>query len=195
MVFCGNNIYSPVLKANGGHYWFGTHSECFKKGYAAGYRQTVNDVPRFMDKWLGKYRAHIVQKLWHSDDPVPPGYQLATLAQTMGRGFAFGSIGLAKKLAKEARAKTKSQKQGPTLPLKTVTQKPSQLPSSPRPSHLGSAATFQGCCAQRCSGSLSGRHPYRKQQTERCDERNALNSRRYLASGTHLATRSQHFCA
>ena len=115
MVFCGNNMYSHKLKANGGHDRFGTHSDCFKKGYAAGYHQKVIDVPGFVEKWLGKYRAHIVQKLWYSDDPVPPGYQPATLNQTMGRGFAFGSKALAKKLAQEPEATTKK----PTLPLKT----------------------------------------------------------------------------
>ena len=120
MVFCGNNMYSHMLKENGGHDQFGTHSECFKKGYAAGYNQKVNDVPRFMDKWLGKYRAHIVQKLWHSDDQAPPGYQIATLSQTMGRGFAFGSRARATKLAKKFTKKPEATTEKPMIPVRTT---------------------------------------------------------------------------
>jgi len=96
MVHCGNNVYSPRLKANGGKEFFGTHSECFKKGFARGYNQTIFDMPKFLQKWTGKYKAYVEQKLWHSDDPVPPGYQRATLSQTMQRGYAIGSIGRAK---------------------------------------------------------------------------------------------------
>ena len=130
MVYCGNNQFSPILKINGGHDVFGTHSECLRKGYARGFNQKVADVPRFLQKWSGKYKAHIPQKLWHSDDPVPPGYQRATLAQSAGRGFALGSITLAKKLQQKAPAKSPSSaNKRPTLPLKTSSRKPSQLPS------------------------------------------------------------------
>ena len=104
MVYCGDNAYSPMLKPNGGHDVFGTQSECARKGFARGFNQKVADVPRFVQKWSGKYKAHIPQKLWHNDEPVPPGYQLASLSQTLGRGYAFGSIALAKKLRQKARA-------------------------------------------------------------------------------------------
>ena len=98
MVYCGNNAYSPILKPNGGHDVFGTHSECFRKGYARGSSQKVADVPWCVQRWLGKYRTHVPQKLWHSDDPVLAGYQRATLSQTMQRGFAIGPIAHAKTL-------------------------------------------------------------------------------------------------
>ena len=117
MVYCGNNAYSPILKPNG-HDVFGSHSECFRKGFARGFHQKVADVPRFVQRWSGKYSPHIPQKLWHSDDPVPAGYQLATLSQTMQRGFAIGSIARAKKLQRKAPANRppstkKLQQKGP----------------------------------------------------------------------------------
>ena len=118
MVFCGNNAYSSSLKQNGGKDVFGTHAECIRKGYARGYNQKVTNIPRFVQKWAGRYEAHISQKLWHSDEPVPLGYQLATLSQTMQRGYALGSIALAKKLKQESKpARTTSKK--PTLPIRT----------------------------------------------------------------------------
>ena len=104
MVFCGNNAYSSSLKQNGGKDVFGTHAECYRKGYARGYNQEVKDIPRFVQKWAGRYKAHITQKLWHSDEPVPPGYQLATLSQSMQRGYALRSIALAKKLKQESKS-------------------------------------------------------------------------------------------
>ena len=73
MVYCGNNAYSPILKPNG-HDVFGSHSECFRKGFARGFHQKVADVPAFVEKWSGGYKAYIPQKLWHSDEPVPLGY-------------------------------------------------------------------------------------------------------------------------
>ena len=118
MVFCGNNAYSSSLKQNGGKDVFGTHAECIRKGYARGYNQKVTNIPRFVQKWAGRYKTHISQKLWHSDEPVPPGYQLATLSQTMQLGYAIGSIALAKKLKQESKsARTTSKK--PTLPIRT----------------------------------------------------------------------------
>ena len=118
MVYCGNNAYDPSLKTNGGRDVFGTHADCYRKGYARGYNQKVTNIPRFVQKWAGRYKAHISQKLWHSDEPVPPGYQLATLSQTMQRGYALGSIALAKKLKQESKsARTTSKK--PTLPIWT----------------------------------------------------------------------------
>ena len=114
MVHCGNNTYDPSLKINGGHNQFGTHTECFKKGYARGYTQKVIDVPGFVQQWTGAYKAHIQQRLWHRDSPAPSGYQMATLSQTMQRGFAIGSISLAKKLVRDrAAAATASQSDVP----------------------------------------------------------------------------------
>ena len=119
MVYCGNNMFSPELKSNGGKEHVGTHAECFKKGFARGINQKPTDVHRFVQKFSGKCKAHIPQKLWHRDDPVPPGYQLATLSQTMGRGFALGSIALAKKLKQQSKsAHTPSEK--PTLPIRNT---------------------------------------------------------------------------
>ena len=143
MVYCGNNAYDPTLKTNGGRDVFGTHNECSRKGYALGYNQKVYDIPRFVERWSGKYKAHISQKLWHSDDPMPAGYQLALLSQTMGRGFALGSIARAKKLRQKSKAEQASSNK-PALPLKTSSQRPSQPPSSPRPSRQGNAGAFRG---------------------------------------------------
>ena len=118
MVHCGNNQYDSALKQNGGKDVFGTHAECYRKGYARGCNQEVKDIPHVVQKWAGRYKAHISQKLWHSDEPVPPGYQLATLSETMQRGYALGSIALAKKLKQESKpARTTSKK--PTLPIRT----------------------------------------------------------------------------
>ena len=118
MIYCGNNAYDLSLKQNGGKDMFGTHAECYRKGYARGYNQEVKDIPHFVQKWAGRYKAHINQKLWHSDQPMPPGYQLATLSQTMGKGYANGSIALAKKLRQESKAVQAPSKK-PTLPIKT----------------------------------------------------------------------------
>ena len=120
MVYCGNNTYDPSLKTKGGRDVFGTRSQCYRKGYARGYNQPVKDIPRFVQKWAGRYKAYISQKLWHNDEPVPQGYQLATLAQTMQRGYALGSIALAKHLKKKARAKSPSSTKKPTLPIRTT---------------------------------------------------------------------------
>ena len=84
MVYCGNNARSQSLKANGGDDTFGNHRQCFRKGYARGYNQTISDIPKFVQKWTGGYKAYIEQKLWHDDyKPIPPGYQRATLNQHM----------------------------------------------------------------------------------------------------------------
>ena len=118
MVHCGSNAYESTLTQYGGKDVFGTHAECYRKGHARGYNREVKDIPRFVKKWAGRYKAHISQKLWHSDEPVPPGYQLATLSQTMQRGYAHGSIALAKKLKQETKfARTTSK--NPTLPIRT----------------------------------------------------------------------------
>ncbi|MBP59912.1 MAG: hypothetical protein CMJ62_00175 [Planctomycetaceae bacterium] len=118
--FCGNNLYDAALKRNGGTLDFGTHAECYRKGYAIGLNQRVTDVPHFVQKWSGKYKAYIEQKLWHSADPVPSGYQRAILSQTMQRGFAFGSMALAKQLARKGHSKSLSPKRKLTLSLRST---------------------------------------------------------------------------
>ena len=118
MAYCGNNAFDPSLKQNGGEDMFGTHAQCYRKGYALGKNQKVTDIPHFVQKWAGRYKAHISQKIWYSDEPVPPGYQLATLNQAMGRGYAFGSIALAKKLKPESKVARNTSKK-PTLPIRT----------------------------------------------------------------------------
>ena len=95
--YCGNNELSPILQDNGGDDLLGTHDACFKKGYARGINQTPADVSRFVQNWTSGYRPHIVQRMWHSDETMPPGYQRATLSQSMQRGFAFGSMALAER--------------------------------------------------------------------------------------------------
>ncbi len=120
---CGNNIFDAALKRNGGSLEFGSPSDCYRKGFSIGVNQRVADVPRFVQKLSGRYKAYIPQKLWHSDEPVPPGYQRATLAQTMGKGFAYGSMALARQLSRKSAAKASSKassssKQKPTLPIR-----------------------------------------------------------------------------
>ena len=117
MVYCGNNALSATLKANGGKDRFGTHNECLKKGYARGYNQRIVDAQAFLRKWSGRYKAHISQRLWHSDAPVPPGYQQATLSQTMQRWYGFGSMARARRLSQKQRTKSASPSRKPTLPL------------------------------------------------------------------------------
>ncbi len=119
-ILCANNALDAALKVNGGSKIFGTHDQCFKKGYARGYNQKVTEVPHFIRRWTGAYQAHIQQKLWHSDEPVPPGYQRATLAQSMARGYGFGSMALAKKLGQKIRATSPPSKHRPTLPVRTT---------------------------------------------------------------------------
>ena len=78
MVYCGNNAFSPELKTHGGKDQFGTHAECFKKGYARGYHQAVPDIPHFIRKWSGKYKPYIQQNMWYRDSAMPTGFQPAS---------------------------------------------------------------------------------------------------------------------
>lgn len=143
--YCGNNALHKSLKANGGTESFGTHDQCFKKGYGVGYNAPVKGVAEFIAEWAGPYRPHIVQKLYYGESAVPPGYQRATLAQSLQRGFALGRVARAKKMSRKSGAKSFAQsKHKPTLPLKTFSQMPSQLPASPHPSRQGNAGAFRG---------------------------------------------------
>ena len=100
-VYCGNNAMAAKLKANGGSKMFGTHDQCFRKGYGIGYNTLVSDVERA--EWSGPYKPYIVQKLVYNDGEVEPGYQRATLSQSLARGFALGSIARTKKERAETR--------------------------------------------------------------------------------------------
>ncbi len=60
----------------------------------------------------------IVQKLLYGSDKVEPGFQRATLAQSLQRGFALGSVARGKELARKGQGP--SSKQKPTLPVRTT---------------------------------------------------------------------------
>ena len=129
-IYCGNNDLHRSLKANGGIKIFGTHEQCFKKGYGIGYNAPVNDVAKFIAEWSGPYKPHIVQKLIYGDDKFSfeSGYQRATLAQSLQRGVGLGRVARAKKLSRKAvtksQPKTPSPKQKPTLPLQATKRYP-----------------------------------------------------------------------
>ena len=116
--YCGNNALHRSLKNNGGSKIFGTHDQCFKKGYGVGYNAPVSDVERFIAEWSGPYKPYIVQKLLYGSDKVEPGFQRATLAQRLQRGFALGSVARGKELARKGQGP--SSKQKPTLPVRTT---------------------------------------------------------------------------
>ena len=92
-IYCGNNQLDRKLKT----IRFGTHAECFKKGYGLGYNSPIHDDASFIAEWNGKYKPHIIQKLMYSDAELPPRFQRATLNQSLARGYAFGCVARAKK--------------------------------------------------------------------------------------------------
>jgi len=125
-VYCGNNALHRSLKANGGNKIFGTHDLCFKKCYGIGFNAPVNNIAEIVAEWAGPYTPYIVQKLYYGNGKVPPGYQRATLAQSLQRGFALGRVARAKNMSRKSLAKTplkasssSSSKPTPPLPLKT----------------------------------------------------------------------------
>ena len=125
MVYCGNNAYHPSLRTNGGKDVFGTHKQCYEKGYGVGYNAPAKSVVEFIAEWAGRYKPYIVQKIYYGDGVVPPGYQRATLAQSLQRGFALGRVARARKMSPKSGAKSIAQsKQKPTLPLKASSRKP-----------------------------------------------------------------------
>ena len=97
-MYCGNNVKSHRLMQNGGNERFGTHEECFKKGFYLGVNSRPRDARKFLQEWSGGYDPHIRQKLWYSDTQPPNGYQMATLHQSVQKGFAFGCMKKAKQL-------------------------------------------------------------------------------------------------
>ena len=124
MAYCGNNVYDSSLQTNGGKSVFGTHKECYKKGYGVGYNTLVKNVAEFIAEWEGPYKPYIAQKLYYGDGSVPPGYQRATLAQSLQRGFALGRVARARKMSRKSSAKSVARsKQKPTLPLRAFSRK------------------------------------------------------------------------
>ncbi len=105
-IYCGNNELHPKLKK---HSWiggtqpivFGTHEQCQKKGYGLAMAAPIDNTDSFIAEWGGEYKPHIVQQIAYSDAALLPGYQRATLNQSLARGFALGSVAKAKKLKKE----------------------------------------------------------------------------------------------
>ena len=145
MVYCGNNAYDPSLRTNGGKDVFGTHNQCYKKGYGVGYNAPVKNVAEFIAEWAGKYKPYIVQKIYYGDGAAPPGYQRATLGQSVQRGFALGRVARARKMSRKSGGKSTAQsKQKPTLPLKASSRMPSRQPSSPRLSRQDTSVASRG---------------------------------------------------
>ena len=102
-IFCGNNILSPKLRRNGGDMEIGSPSQCFRKGFGAGFYQEIE--PAHLEEFLadnsGPYRRYIEQPLFYGDGPVPAGKIRATLSQCRSRGFGVGAMQRAKKILKE----------------------------------------------------------------------------------------------
>ena len=102
-IFCGNNILSPKLRRNGGDMEIGSPSQCFRKGFGAGFYQEIE--PAHLDEFVaensGPYKRYIEQPLFYKDGPVPPGEFRATLSQCRSRGFGVGAVQRAKKILKE----------------------------------------------------------------------------------------------
>ena len=102
-IFCGNNILSPKLRQNGGDMEIGLPSQCFRKGFGAGFYQEI--APAHLEEFLadhtGPYKRYIEQPLYYGDGPVPAGKIRATLSQCRSRGFGVGAVQRAKKILKE----------------------------------------------------------------------------------------------
>ena len=104
-MYCGNNVFSRKLKENGGSEVFGNHTGCFRKGYGLGYNASIGHVASFLAEWGGRYKPYISQKLYYGDGAVPHGYQRATLAQSLSRGYALGRVAKAKSMMRMSHAK------------------------------------------------------------------------------------------
>ena len=102
-LFCGNNALSPKLKQNGGTMVEGKPSECFRKGFGAGFHQHIppERLEEFLADFSSPYRRLIEQPIYYGDGPVPEGLFRATLSQSRARGFGVGSMQLAKKILRE----------------------------------------------------------------------------------------------
>ena len=102
-IFCGNNILSPKLRQNGGDMEIGLPSQCFRKGFGAGFYQEIE--PTHLEDFLadnsGPYKRYIEQPLYNGDGPVPAGKIRVTLSQCRSRGFGVGAVQRAKKILKE----------------------------------------------------------------------------------------------
>ena len=104
-MYCGNNVYSRKLKQNGGTELFGNHAKCFKKGYGIGYNTPIGNVANFLAEYGGKYKPYINQNLYYGDGEVPRGSQLATLGQSLSRGYALGRVAKAKEMMRMSQGK------------------------------------------------------------------------------------------
>ena len=102
-IFCGNNILSPKLRRNGGDMEIGSPSQCFRKGFGAGFYQEIEPahLEQFLAENTGPYKRYIEQPLFYKDGPVPAGQFRATLSQCRSRGFGVGAVQRAKKILKE----------------------------------------------------------------------------------------------
>ena len=102
-IFGGNNILSPKLRRNGGDMEIGSPSQCFRKGFGAGFYQEIE--PAHLEEFLadnsGPYKRYIEQPLFYGDGSVPAGRVRATLSQCRSRGFGVGAVQRAKKILKE----------------------------------------------------------------------------------------------
>jgi len=123
--YCGNNELDPRVLSS--HSVFGTSSECFKKGYGLGLNQHIQDEREFVQKWGGEYKPHVKQKLYYGDaKQIPQGYDAReTLNQSMGRGFALGSVSKAKKLRSASKS---TDKPPPTTSPQTAQKHPETKP-------------------------------------------------------------------
>ena len=89
------------LIRNGGDTHIGSPSRCFRKGVGGGLHQQVDNEAEFVKQWIGSpYDKYIKQPMFYGDGEVPEGKIRATLGQCLSRGFAVGSIQLAKKIEK-----------------------------------------------------------------------------------------------
>ena len=87
-----------------------------EKGLGVGYNAPVDDVASVIAEWAGPYKPYIVQSLYYGDGGAPPGYQRATLGQSLSRGYALGRSAKAKALMRKPPAHPpKEQAPGGTL--------------------------------------------------------------------------------
>ena len=95
---------------------FGSPTECFRKGYGLGYNASIDNVASFLAEWGGRYKPYIQQQLYYGDGATPPGYQRATLSQSLSRGYALGRVAKAQKMMRAS----KSNVQTHQLPSRSI---------------------------------------------------------------------------
>ena len=84
-IYCGNNALANQLQENGGDENFGRPSQCFRRGFARGFKQEIPDLGAFMEQWGGPYAPHVEQRLYFGDkSDIPAAYVArATLPQAV----------------------------------------------------------------------------------------------------------------